>query len=86
MDHQSDWVTVREVESRNVFDKVKIGDDVAILQHGEGDWWTGIVMNISTYNDRATRFRNRPVLHIKIHGGPMRSFYEDCVAQVLFKD
>jgi hypothetical protein len=83
MDEQ--WKTIAAVNSCVIFDKVKLGDDVAILQCGEVDWWTGIVTDMKTYSGRSTRFQERPYIVVRLHAGPVRAFYEHNVAEILFK-
>lgn len=84
----SQWRTISEVVSNPIFNKVKVGDDVAIRLTDEGDWWQGHVRAIETYKDRNSRFQERPVLIVEGHttNTDTRRFYEHKVEEILFKN
>lgn len=85
---ETGWRTISEVNSNTIFDKVNVGDDVAILQRGQDFWWLGKVLEINTYADRETRFQERPTLLVECFDPTIRTciFYEECVEEILFKD
>lgn len=88
MSGEAEWRTISEVNSNTIFDKVNIGDDVAILQSGQDFWWLGKVVEIKSYSDRNTRFQERPTLLVECFDPVIRTciFYEECVEEILFKD
>lgn len=85
---ETPWRLISQVNSNTIFDKVKVGDEVAISQEDEDGWWLGIVLEIGHYAGRSTRFQERPVLTVDCYSPVkrVRVFYEECVDQILFKD
>lgn len=88
MEMEYPWRTIHQVTSNPIFSKVKIGDEVAILQHEEDFWWIGKVVGINTYAGRSNRYQERPVLSVACTEPVVRQrcFYEDAVSEILFKD
>lgn len=87
-DKPTQWRTIAQVVSNPIFNKVKVGDDVAIRLTDEGDWWQGHVRAIETYKNQNSRFQERPVLIVECHttSTGVRRFYEHNVEEILFKD
>lgn len=88
MNGQTGWRTISEVNINTIFNKVNIGDEVAILQSGQDFWWLGKVLEINSHSDRDTRFQKRPTLLVECFDPVLRTrtFYEECVEEILFKD
>lgn len=84
----STWRTISQVNNNKIFDNVKIGDEVAIMQHADDYWWVGKVVGFDTYAGRGTRFQERPVLDVDCIEPIKRRriFYEEAVSEILFKD
>lgn len=82
------WRLIDEVNNNPIFDKVKIGDNVAIRKHYESDWTQGYIRAIESYKNRDSRFQERPVLVIECHTTSTETIrvMEHTVADILFKD
>jgi hypothetical protein len=87
MNHAPDWHTIQEVQACQTLAKVNLLDDVALRNHSDSDWTTGLVTEISTYKDRSTRWVEKRRIMVKPHDGSFtKAYYEMNVAEILFKD
>lgn len=85
---QYPWRLNDEVNNNPIFNKVKVGDNVAIREHYEADWTQGYVRAIETYKNQDSRFQERPLLVVERHttGTGTTRVMEHTVADILFKD